>query len=129
MRMLEAIAQILADKGVGRLGVDIFIHTSPQSKAPHILLLPSIDGVERDENIPGWRKGEFRIVVRDPRLTRANATAERIIEHIDLHRVSAEQCDFQRIRATHDPISFPLPNSDMQEIIIPMWAAWSVKSS
>lgn len=62
--ILEAVAAMLEDAGIGTTGKDIFVHTIPAGPTPAILLRQHPGGTMIDHYLPTYRKTTFMLIVR-----------------------------------------------------------------
>lgn len=123
--MIENIAaQILQEKGLGVPGESLFIFHAPDEIGRCLLVLNSLDGIERDDELPGYKKADFKVIVRNPDYHSAMTIAKQVMSALDLHRLTVNGIFVQRMRASHDPIPFPIPDSDVIEVSVNMRAAF-----
>lgn len=117
----EFVAQRLQAAG---LGENLFIHHAPENLKSSIVILDSLDGVRRDEDLPNWKKADFQVIVRRTDYQSAMTIAKQVLSALDLHRQSSDGLYVVRMRASYDPIAFPIPDSDVVEVSINMWTAF-----
>lgn len=120
----EIAAQVLDSEGLGVPGKSLFIYHSPDNVRNCILIIDSLDGVERDENLPGYKKSEFSVIIRHTVYQSAMTIAKQVVKALDLHRLTVNGIYVNRMRATRDPIAFPIPDSDVIEVSVNLWAAF-----
>lgn len=124
MKLLEVLASVLQSAGIGTVGQDIFWFHMPENHVG-VLLLPPLEGIERDENVPGYKKAYFRAVIRNTDYQSALTVANQVASALDFHRVTVSGVKFKRVRPTTDPIPFPVPESDVIEVSVNLWAAYA----
>jgi len=120
----ETAAKILQDAQLGVPGQSLFIFHVPDAVKSCIVIIDSLDGVERDESLPGYKKASFKVIVRQADYTSAVSIANKVVAALDLHRQSVNGIYINRMRATHDPIAFPVPDSDVIEVAVNMAAIY-----
>jgi hypothetical protein len=118
------VANLLAQANMGTLGSDIFVFNAPDKVRNCLLVLDSLDGIERNEDLPGYKKANFSVIVRNVDYQSAVTIANQVVSVLDLSRLSVDGVLVQRMRATHDPIPFPVPDSDVIEVSVNLWAAF-----
>lgn len=122
---LEAVAQILHDEGIATKAQDLYIYRMPENVQNGVLLIDDPDTpTEIDEYIPKLRKSNFRAVVRGPDYETAMALAYLVRNALDVAQVTVEGILFLRLKPTYDPIAYPIPESDVVEVSINLWAAY-----
>lgn len=123
--MIKQVAvDALQSAGLGTQGVDLFLFNAPEKAKKCILVIESLDGVPRDEDLPGYKKADFQVIVRNPDYQSAMTIAKQVVNALDLHRTNVSGLSIKRMRAKYDPIAFPIPDSDVIEVSINMWAAY-----
>ncbi len=123
-KILEIAAGRLEAANLGAPGRDLFIFYAPDNVKRCILLVESLDGIQRDEDLPGYKKVFFNAIVRHSDYNSAVTIAKQVVSALDLHRLSVDGVWVKRMRATHDPIPFPVPDSDVIEVSVNLWAAF-----
>jgi hypothetical protein len=118
----EVIAQMLVDAGLGTLGTDVFFYSMPENHPKGILVIDNPEGTPLDENLPGYKKDEFRVIVRDSDYLQAMATAKQVMTALDIYRETHGVLEFKRMKAYTDPIAFMVPLSDTIEVAVNMCA-------
>lgn len=122
--ILDIVADRLIAAGLGVPGETLFIYHSPEQIKRCLLILPSLDGVELDEELPGYKKMPFQVIVRDMDYQSGLTLAKKVVSALNLSRQSVNGVEIKRMRATHDPIAFPIPDSDVIEVSVNMWTAF-----
>ena len=122
--MKEAIAQVLQDAKLGIPGTTLFVYHVPDSVRNCILVIDSHDGIELDDNLPGYRKGNFKVIIRQTNYKSAMTIAKQVVSALDLHRLTVNGIYVIRMRSTHDPIAYPIPDSDVIEVAVNLWVAY-----
>lgn len=120
----DVAATVLEAAALGIPGKTLFVFHAPDKIRNCLVIIGSLDGTERDENLPGYKKTEFKVIVRHTDYQSAMTIAKRAVSALDLHRVTVNGIYVNRMRATHDPIAFPIPDSDVIEVSINFWAAF-----
>ncbi len=122
---LEAVAEILHDAGIAIKGQDLYIYRMPENVQAGVLLIDDPDTpTEIDEYIPKLRKSNFRAVVRGADYETAMALAYLVRNALDVAQVTIDGLIFLRLKPTYDPIAYPIPESDVVEVSINLWAAY-----
>lgn len=118
----EQIAQYLQDKGVGTIGVDIFVHTMPAEAKNGLLIISTQNGINIDQEMPKWRRGKFQLIARDSRYNVAVKKANQALEHLAFEgwRTFPEfadmpATDIYRIWPSTEPIVYPRSDMDVME--------------
>ncbi|QNK01666.1 phage tail terminator protein [Dyella telluris] len=124
--ILEAVAAILTEKKHGIPTKTLFIHNMPEKIRTGVLIMDDLMGTERDDDIPDLKRTPFKVVVRDTDYSACVKRAEAIVRELDIHRrIIPDQLEIKRMRATHDPITFPDTPGDMIEMLINLQATWA----
>lgn len=118
----DVAAQLLQDNQLGVPGTSLFINFVPDEVQQCVLVLDSLEPAIRDENLPGYMKKDFQVIVRDTSYNSALTIAKKAIDALNLHRVTVNGIYVIRMRASHDPIVFPVPDSDIVEVSVNMRA-------
>lgn len=121
---LDAIAEILAATSLGTPGADLFVFHMPEQTREGILITEDIDGTEVDDDIPQLRKAYFRAIIRGYDYQSAMTVAKQVQSALDLHRLTVGAYRFLRVRSTHEPIAYPVPESDLIEVSVNLWAVY-----
>lgn len=120
----DIAASLLAKGGLGVPGRSLFIYHVPDEINKCLLIIDDLEGIVRNEELPGYKKAHFKIIVRDTEYQSGVTIARQVISALDLHRLTVNGIYLQRMRATHDPIAFPIPDSDVIEISVNMQAVF-----
>ena len=118
----EIACQLIADAGFGTPGTDLFAFRAPEERDTCILVLEDLTGIAIDENLPGYIKGPFKIIVRNPDHQSAVTIASLVGAALNLHRQTVNGFYVVRMRQTATPITYPTPSSDVIEVSVDMWA-------
>jgi hypothetical protein len=122
---LEAVADIVHNLGIAIKGDTLYIHHMPEGKQVGVLLLDDSDTpTEIDEYIPKLRKSNFRAVIRGVGYQDAIALANQVRDALNLHNQTVNGLLFLRLRPTYDPVAYPIPDSDVVEVSVNLWAAY-----
>lgn len=116
--MLEALAQLLQDTGLGVQGENIFVHMMPSSVSQGILLLSPLSGVPIDHELPGYRKTSFQAIVRHTSHASGKALAEQMSNALSLVNTTLSGYDVKFILPRHEPVVFPVSEGDFLEISV-----------
>lgn len=120
----DLAASKIEEAGLATAGIDLFVYHAPDKIKRCVLVIESLDGIMRDENLPGYKKADFKVIVRDTDYKSALTIAKAVASALDLHRLTLDEIYVLRMRSTHDPIAFPLSDSDVVEVSVPMWACF-----
>lgn len=104
--LIDTLANHLEDTGVGLVGKDIFVHFLPESAESGILLLDNYVYKTTSE-IPGYRRGQFRIVVRAKTHKEGNTLSTQAIAALSMVRRKFDGIEIKLLEQMHDPIAFP----------------------
>lgn len=74
---LDLIAQLLADAGLGTIGVDIFAHSMPADCEKGIMLRNPLDGVPVNAYLPGYYRTKLQAIVRAPTFAEGDELSKR----------------------------------------------------
>jgi hypothetical protein len=106
--LLDTLANHLQDSDVGTIGQDIFVHFMPEDVTSGILLLDNYVYRTTSE-IPGYRRAQFRIVVRARTHKEGNTTSSQAIAALSMIRRTFDSVEIKICEQMHDPIPFPPP--------------------
>jgi hypothetical protein len=104
--LIDTLANRLQSEGVGVIGTDIFVHHLPEDIPSGILLLDNYVYRTTSE-IPGYRRGQFRIVVRAKTHKEGFGISHASIAALSMVRQSFPGIEIKLSEAMHDPIAFP----------------------
>ncbi len=123
---LEAVAEILVTQGIATVGDDLYIYSMPEGRQSGILLIDDPNTpTEIDEYIPKLRKSNFCAIVRGTSYETAMTLAYLVRGALDVAQVTATNgLIFLRLKPTYDPIAYPIPESDVVEVSVNLWAAY-----
>lgn len=125
MNKLVYIAQILAEANLGTPGVDLFVHSMPEGKTAGIVVLEDPGTpTEISEDIPKLRKGTATVVVRGSDYQTAYSLAKSVSTELDFHRRTVGGFQFLRLRPMFEPVAYSVPDSDVIEVAVNLWAAY-----
>lgn len=85
---------------------DIFIHHMPETFKRGILILTGAGGAIRDPDLPDYKKARLQVVIRETEFQGGYDLAIRILNALDIHKLTQGSVYFKRVRALHDPIPF-----------------------
>lgn len=117
--------KVLSDANLGVPGEDLFAYRAPERVRSCILVIDSLDPVALDENLPGYKKGRFQVIVRNPDYKSGLTIAKRAASALNLSRLYVNGVEVKRMRAEYDPVAFPMPDSDVIETCVNMWIAFT----
>lgn len=126
---LVALAVHLETEGVATQGEDLFAYRMPSEAHSGILLLDGSDGVEIDENLPGYRKEVFRLIARQSGHLNCSALINEAVSALNIYNQTIGDMNVKRMRPMKDPVYFPISDGDFVEGFVPMWAAYSIISN
>lgn len=104
--LIDTLANQLQESGVGTIGKDLFVHFLPEAAASGILLLDNYVYRTTSE-IPGYRRGQFRIVVRARTHKEGNTISNQAIAALTMVRRKYDGIEIKLSEQMHDPIPFP----------------------
>jgi hypothetical protein len=122
--IVDVATSALEAAQLGKPGKTLFAYHAPDNIKICILVIADLDGAERDEYIPGYLKENFKAIVRHPDYKLALTIANKVTKALDFHRQTVNGVYVQRMRATHTPIAFPIPDSDVVEVSVNLWACY-----
>lgn len=105
--LLDTLANLLETEGVGVTGTDIFVHFMPEGVTRGILFLDNYVQRTIDPGIPGYRRGQFRIVVREATYKLGFDLSYLAISSLTMKRRVFSGIEIKALDALHDPIAFP----------------------
>jgi hypothetical protein len=125
MEFVETVARLIESRSLGIQGRDLFIYNMPEQVETGILLLmDSQTPTEIDDEIPKLRRTHFKAIVRGTDYRETLALANGLRDELNLHRLTLGDYEIIRLRPTYDPIPFPVPNSDLIEVVVNFWSAY-----
>lgn len=126
---LKTITDLIEAAGVARAGKDLFAYHMPDEKFQGIIVIPEIDGFIRDPYLTGIAKGMFRVVIRGTKgYPHLFDTAKKVIRALHVTNQTAGVYQIHSIRAIHDPVPFPIPDSDIVECLVTFNAMYTDSS-
>jgi len=69
----DLIAKLLQDNGAGKIGSTIFLHFMPVECKKGVLIKEPLAGMQTNNELPGFYKTRFQIIVRAPTQTEGDA--------------------------------------------------------
>ena len=86
--ILEAIATVIVEQGLGVLGSTLFLHHMPETCQQGVLLRLSLEGVETDNYKPGFYKTWYQVIVRDTTYASGEAKAQALFSGLEFYNRS-----------------------------------------
>src|SRR5690606_41365013 len=111
MIVTDAVVDLLQAAGLGQPGSTIFKFHAPERVKKCLLVLDPLEGFQLDEDLPGYLKGSFQVVVRDTDYQSAMTVAKQVSDALNLHRLNVNGIEIKRMRATHAPIAYRIPTA------------------
>jgi hypothetical protein len=103
--ILETVAQILADNDCGQLRKSIFVEFMP-TKHKGILLIGSTAGGQIDEELPGYYRGSFQLIVREKDHVKGKELALKAIKALSIQNQQVGEVKLNYVRARHLPVFY-----------------------
>lgn len=122
--IIDVAAEVLAEAKIGVPGSSLFVYHAPENVKKCVLVTNLLNGTERDENLPGYKKTQFEVIVRHTEYQSALSIAKKVVAALDFHRKTVNGIYVQRMRPTHDPIPYPIADSDVLEVAVNLWAVY-----
>jgi hypothetical protein len=119
------VAALIAAAGIGTPGVDLFVYEVPAAATRYALIVPDLEGIPCDEYMPGFFQSRFSAIVRDADYQTVMTKAGQLAQALDLFRHDAGPIHIKRMRPTHKPIPYRIPDSDDVEASVNVWVAYS----
>lgn len=116
--MLEALAQLLENAGLGVQGESIFVHMMPSTVGQGVLLLGPLSGTPIDHELPNYRKTHFQAIVRHKSYSSGKALAEAVSNALTLINTTLPGYNVKFILPRHEPVVFPVSEGDFLEISV-----------
>lgn len=111
---LEIVKDMIEKAGVATFGEDLFIGMMPLEAQIGVLLRHS--GIPIDHELPGYFKGQFRIVARAPAYLDAQELMQRVTQAITVRvETRASGVLVRYLRAVSTPAPFPVSDGDLIE--------------
>lgn len=111
---LEAIADLLHERGVAKKGVNLFINFMPTDKTG-ILLRDPFGGSKRNHELPGYRQTSFMLIIRHPNFATGKTLIGRAMEVLSMEEADLPTMKVNYMRVRHDPFTFqPSPGSNIE---------------
>lgn len=122
--ILEKIASLLEDAGLGKVGQDIFVHRMGPDVAKGIMLRLPPEGIKDNHYIPGYYNTEFQAIVRASKQADGDQLASEIRKALTLYNREFVEGDKMVMRIKQSlPKNLPIiyPRSDGAGI---EWSVW-----
>jgi hypothetical protein len=116
--LLDALLGHLVAEGVGVAGTDLFVHFMPEGVSRGLVLLDNFVMKTTEAGIPGYRRSQFRIIVRESTYKAGNDLSNAAIAKLNMARVTLPGVEIKICEATHDPVAFaPSTNTRAREFV------------
>jgi hypothetical protein len=115
---LEQMAQALEDAGVGVQKKTLFINRLPVTVPTGILLKTTTAGTPIDWELPGFFRGKFQAIVRDPDFTAGAALAQQVSDALTFDETQLDGIYVKYVRPRNLPVAFPVNDADLIEFSI-----------
>lgn len=115
--MLELLAEFLQTRGLGTVGVSIFVDFMP-AQASGILLRSNPGGEVIDHELPGMLMANFMLIARNDGYEETRLAAQRAIYELQLgakHRLQLSTFEFRSILGRTKPFTFPPAQGSQRE--------------
>lgn len=113
--ILEKIADRIDE---ANLDAPVFINFMPSESSPAILISDPLTGIETDQELRGFYKSTFDIVVRDTNYQKGEALCKAVVEAISLESKAIGEVKFYYIRGDHLPVSYPASEAGIIEFSV-----------
>jgi len=105
---LESIGEFLADELALVVGQTLWIHFMPADVRQGVMLREPLGGSRIDPELPGWRKTEFQVIVRDSDYARGRALALEISGALLNTGPELTDMTVRHLYPRADPYGYPL---------------------
>lgn len=118
----EALLTRLEEKDLGKIGKSLTFNTMPLSITKGICLRSNISGDQLNYEIPGFQRGEYRIVTR---ASSAEASKQLLLKAIDAIAVNGVPLEIGKMRVRYNlpittPMTFPVSDGNLRESSVNM---------
>lgn len=110
---LKAIKQILIEAGIGQEpgeegGLpEVHLYQSPEPTAkPTILILDEFNGVQVNEDLPGYYRTSPQVVVAATRFQAGHDLAQKIFRELKVSSLKVEGLTIKELRPKHMPVNY-----------------------
>lgn len=123
---LKGIQEYAETLGLGTMGTDLFISNMPETRKEGVVFLQDLEGTPINHEIPGYRKGDFQIVVRSASYTVGLVRAEEIATAFTLVNQTISGRFYRYIRPLHEPVPYPVSKGNLQEFSVNYQACYDI---
>lgn len=110
--LFDALANRLQELSVATIGTDLFILFMPEGVSEGMVILDNYIARTAYAEIPGYRRGQFRVVVRSHSyLTGFSRSEAARVALLALNGVTIDGVEIKAIEALHDPLALPPSSS------------------
>jgi len=123
----EDIAKHIEDTVSGiRLGRNLFINRVPADVTTGVLLKETYAGTERDQYIPGLRRGRFQVVVRGTDFSKTKSLIDTIVDTLSITEREFSEVHFKVIAPMTEPIPFMESDGGFCEFTVNFYAVYDI---
>lgn len=120
MKHLYYAAEKIQSDGLGEIGVDLFVGTMPADVKRCAMLRDPLYGAQIDEEMEGFAKHQFQIIVRDMDPLAAWERAKALGDALKVDSVTGDGIVIRKMYALDLPATYPKMDSDELETSINM---------
>lgn len=96
----------------------LFMYHMPETVKRGILVLHSLTGARFDNDINGYKKAKFQLIIREVDFQSGYALAKQAMTALKVERVTQGLAYFHFINPLHDPVAFPKSAGDFIEFSV-----------
>lgn len=122
MKLID-MALHLQTLGVGTAGKTIFVNTLPADAKKAVLLRNSLDGTVIDYELRGYVKTSFQVIVRSANYADGELLIAKAVNALHVSNTQIGDVMFNFIRPSTEPISFPISEGNLVEMMVEMDAS------
>jgi hypothetical protein len=112
---IEAFRDVIEAFALGKSGEGLFIMYMPAQCRNGILIRPPIAGVKIDQGLPGFRRSEYKVIVRGDSYTAVGELAELLIQSLSVKQVYFDRFYVRYVHPATEPIFYPRGDSGLFE--------------
>lgn len=112
----KTVAAHLEDGGFGSEGIHIFIEFMPEGSEKAILILQPPSGARIDQNMPGYFRSGFQVIVRDKSFNDGNDIIKQVVTFLENSaNIELKGWRLRTARATHLPLHYRISDGKLFE--------------
>ncbi|MEO9387055.1 phage tail terminator protein [Chromobacterium phragmitis] len=124
--LFRTIAERLEQRGVGKVGVDVFALHMPEDAVRGVLLRNNFNPSKIDYELPGYREAKVVAVCRGESYPDVYELADQVCRALHLENERLGRLHFNHLRPDTEPNAYPTQASGLYEALVTLSANYVI---